>query len=123
MNHAQKFMRGPLALLLGLGLIVGFAGYSVKQAKASATKANHAVEVADQTIAALDKKVCAISIPSWEVRQQLIIDTNEHSALSPSIDPNTDLGRALQKQIDAANKSRDDREARDLKLNGAKPCQ
>lgn len=95
-------------IFTALAIMLLFSGFAVWTAKDAA----HTV----------DRKLCEAAQPSWRVRQQLIIDTNEHSVLAPGIDPNSTEGRTLQLQIDIVNKRRDDRKAHDLALNGAEPC-
>jgi hypothetical protein len=74
----------------------------------------------DQT-KATNRKFCAISIPSWNIRNELIHEVNEPSSLSKLVDPSSPAGQALLAQVDKTNKRKTQRLAKDLKLNGPRP--
>lgn len=120
-----------LQLWIGVLIMVSFSAYGTIQSSRSEKNAREASDAAAATLtkvtaenvkANLDKRICDISLPSWDTRKQLIIDTNEHTKLSPSLDPNSALGKALQQQLIQSNAQKDARKIRDLALNGPKPC-
>lgn len=112
-----------IQLWAGVIIMVVFSGFAAHISSDAAGTAQRAADVAEKTAQQGNAAFCKAAVPSWIVRNQLIIDTNEHSALSSVIDPKSDIGKSLQAQIDHVNKQRDVRKARDTALNGTEPCQ
>ena len=118
----RKIM-ADIQVYIGMALMIGFSAYAVHTSSNSAARADKKAKEAQVAVTQIDQYLCQLAVPSWEVRKALIEDVNEPSKLSPMIDPNSEIGRTLQAQIDQANKARAERMARELKLNGPKPCQ
>lgn len=108
-------------LWIGIAIMVGFSAFSNHQAQDASRSASADSAKASAAVEAIDEKLCTLAIPSWEARRQLIFDINEPTSLAEDIDPKSEQGQALQRQIDANNKKKEERKQRTLILNGPRP--
>lgn len=114
--HPETFV------VVGFAVVLAVSAVAVGQSTEATRRAEAASRRAQAAVVAIDKKFCDAAVPSWNIRNQLILDSTTPSKLSAEVQPDSPEGKALAAQVRASNERKAAQRERDLKLNGERPC-